>query len=239
MQQFPNPTAADQFDYLLRLYFGGDSDRLSGCIARAYRDLNRTLHGLAKVPEGEGLRVRASAVVRAFLRDLVGPASVDQLTFDRRHHAACIELCSTYSAAGFAEFRVGQAQKWLNMALKYVFAFGESRLPGYAGAFRLAHIPLDNIILGQLRGYGVPRLTTRWSRLAEYDEYMDIQRWVRSAFAGSAPLAVEFALWQNGAVTALEEERAEPECCRLTGHAMTAVRGTAQAPRAGKWGRFW
>jgi len=209
MQRFRNPTPADQFEYLLRLYFGGDPDRLSLCIGRAYRDLNRTLHGFAKVPEGEWLRAKASGVVRAFLTSLAG-ASLDQAAFDRRHHAACTELCSTYTAAGFAGFRVGQAQKWLNMALKYVFAFGEDRLPGYAGVFGLAHIPLDNIILDQFRGYGVPKLTTRWSRLAEYAEYMGIQQWVRSAFPGSAPLAVEFALWQNAGVTSPEEDTAEP-----------------------------
>jgi len=204
MQQFPNPTSADQFEYLLRLYFGSDPDRLSCCIGRAYRDLNRTLHGFAKVSEGDGLRAKASKVVGAFLNGLAG-VRLDQAEFDRRHHAACTELCSTYSAAGFAEFRVGQAQKWLNMALKYVFAFGEDRVAGFAGVFGMAHIPLDNIILDQLRGYGVPRLSTRWSRLAEYEEYMDIQRWVRSTFPGSAPLAVEFTLWQNAGATAAEE----------------------------------
>ena len=129
MQRFRNPTPADHFEYLLRLYFGSAPDRLSCCIGRAYRDLNRTLHGFAKVAEREGLQVRASAVVRAFLTDL-GGASLDQPTFDSRHEAACTELCAAYAAAEFAEFRVGQAQKWLNMALKYVFAFGEDRLPG-------------------------------------------------------------------------------------------------------------
>jgi len=156
------------------------------------------------VSEGDGLRAKASKVVGAFLNGLAG-VRLDQAEFDRRHHAACTELCSTYSAAGFAEFRVGQAQKWLNMALKYVFAFGEDRVAGFAGVFGMAHIPLDNIILDQLRGYGVPRLSTRWSRLAEYEEYMDIQRWVRSTFPGSAPLAVEFTLWQNAGATAAEE----------------------------------
>jgi hypothetical protein len=199
MRQFPIPTAADQFEYLLRLYFGGDPDRIASCIGRAYRDLNRTLHGFAQVAEGEDLRARASAVVRSFLTTLVERlrAGLDQAAFDDQHRAACTELCSTYSTAGFAEFRVGQAQKWLNMALKYVLAFGEDRLPGYAQVFQLAHIPLDNIILDELRRYGVPRLATRWSRITSYGEYMGIQRWVRSAFPGSPPLAVEFALWQN------------------------------------------
>jgi hypothetical protein len=199
MRQFPIPTPADQFEYLLRLYFGGDADRLSCCIGRAYRDLNRTIHGLAQVPEGEELRARASAVVRSFLTSLAVTHRdrLDQVAFDDRHQAACAELSSTYSAAGFAEFRVGQAQKWLNMALKYVFVFAEDRLPGYEGVFELAHIPLDNIILDRLRPHGVPQLTTSWSRVASYEVYMGIQRWVRSAFLGSAPLAVEFALWQN------------------------------------------
>ena len=209
MQRFRNPTPADQFEYLLRLYFGSDPDRLSCCIGRAYRDLSRTLHGFAKVPRRDGLRVRASAVVRAFLTDL-GDASLDQAAFDSRHQAACAELCAAYAAAKFAEFRVGQAQKWLNMALKYVFAFGEDRLPGYAAVFELAHIPLDSIIVDQLRGYGMPRLPTRWSRLAEYEEYMGIQRWVRSAFPGSAPLAVEFVLWQNAGVNSPDGDTAEP-----------------------------
>jgi hypothetical protein len=199
MRAFPVPTASDQFEYLLRLYFGSDPDRLSCCIGRAYRDLNRTLHGFARVPEGDELRARASAVVRSFLTSVSGPqgAGSDQDEFDDRHRAACTELCSTYSAAGFTDFRVGQAQKWLNMAVKYVFTFGEDRLPGYAQVFGLAHIPIDNIILDRLRPFGVPRLGTRWSRICSYEEYMGIQCWVRSAFSGSAPLAVEFSLWQG------------------------------------------
>jgi hypothetical protein len=37
---------------------------------------------------------------------------------------------------------------------------------------------------------------------------MGIQRWVRSAFPGSAPLAVEFALWQNAGVSPPDEDTA-------------------------------
>lgn len=200
MSQFPDPTAADYFEYLLGLYFPGADDILSRCIQRAYRDWCRTLHGLDKA-RNKALHARASVVVRSFLTSLAeaGGAGSDQAAFDDRHRAASTELCSTYSAAGFAEFRVGQAQKWLNMALKYVFVFGEDRLRGYARLFELAHIPLDKIILNRLHlhGHCVPRLATSWSRVSSYEEYMGIQRWVRSAFPDSAPLAVEFAHWQN------------------------------------------
>ena len=183
----------------MRLYFGDDPDGLSCCIGRAYRDLNRTLHGLTQIPDTQSIRARASIVVRSFLTRLVESTGVvsDQAAFDERHRDASTELCSTYSGAGFPEFRVGQAQKWLNMALKYVFVFGEDRLPGYAQVFGLAHVPIDNIILDRLRTYGVPRLATTWSRVNSYEEYMGVQRWLRSAFPDSAPLAVEFHLWQN------------------------------------------
>ena len=214
VRQFSLPTSSDQFEYLLRLYFGPDLDRLSCCVDRAYRDLNRTLHGFARLSQGEELRGRASAVVRGFLTSLaeLRADDLDQTVFDDRHRTACAELCSTYSAAGFTKFRVGQAQKWLNMALKYVFAFGEDRVPGYADLFELAHIPLDNIILEQLRSYGAPELTTRWSRVSSYEEYMVIQRWVRSFFVGSAPLAVEFALWQStGGADTADKNSAEPQ----------------------------
>jgi hypothetical protein len=199
MTRFPIPSSAKQYEYLLRVYFGNESDQLGRCIQRAYRDLQRTIHGVADVLEGEHLRARASAVVRSFLTDVasVGERGLDQTSFDCRHRAVCAKLCLTYRRAGFARFRVGQAQKWLNMALKYVFVFGEDRLPGYKSTFKLAHIPLDNIILGSLRRFGVPRLGTAWARISRYEDYMSIQRWVRSAFPGSAPLAVEFALWQN------------------------------------------
>ena len=36
----------------------------------------------------------------------------------------------TYDEHGF-QFHGGQAQKWLNMAFKYVHVFGENRLPGF------------------------------------------------------------------------------------------------------------
>jgi hypothetical protein len=193
MRQYATPKQAQLFDYLIRLYFGDTSDPLSCCIKRAYRDMNRTLHGLSELPADKGLHGRASAVVRSFL---TGLSKTGGVAFDKRHRDACYELCSTYPSAKF-RFHIGQAQKWLNMSLKYVFVFGEDRLPGYSRIFALAHIPLDNIILGHPKMNAAPKLSTRWSRVDSYDEYMEVQLWVRRNFPDSPPLAVEFDLWQN------------------------------------------
>jgi hypothetical protein len=47
MPQFSIPSPRDNFEYLLRVYFGNDPDPLSACIQRAYRDFNRTLRRFA------------------------------------------------------------------------------------------------------------------------------------------------------------------------------------------------
>jgi hypothetical protein len=118
-----------------------------------------------------------------------------QKKFDAWHRAACLGLCRQYAESGFPRFCIGQAQKWLNMVFKYVHVFGEDRLPGFVDLYHFGHVPLDRIMLAQLRPYGPPRLSGAWSRIQDYAEYMRFQNWIRERFRGHAPLAVEFHLW--------------------------------------------
>ncbi len=199
VQSFPVPTRAEQCDFLLRLYFGANSDPLGACVHRAYLDLNRTIHGLSRLPGVAELRERASRQVRSVLVALAGSESgSSQNAFDAWHRDACERLCATYAKHGFPQFGIGQAQKWLNMAFKYVHVFGEKHVPGFARLYAFGHVPLDNIMLDRLRQYGAPRLSGPWSRLRDYREYLDFQHWIRQRFPDSTPLAVEFHLWQGG-----------------------------------------
>jgi hypothetical protein len=221
MMYYPAPTRADQHGFLLRLcfgaapsndpraalaghdedalirlYFGDGADWLGLCISRAYRDFSRTLHGIADMPH---IRQLASeAVARRFTDPRDDSTITDQDAFDRWHRSACRGLCSLYAEHGYTRFHVGQAQKWLNMTLKYVYTMGDQRLPGYGHLYPFAHSPLDNIMLRQLNMIGdPPELSAPWSRISDYDEYLRFQRWMRACFTGSAPLAVEFHLWQQ------------------------------------------
>jgi hypothetical protein len=54
---------SDYEEYLVRLYFG-DSDLLTACINRAYRDFNRTIHGLKQVTMKNVIHQEASAYLR-------------------------------------------------------------------------------------------------------------------------------------------------------------------------------
>ena len=58
-------------DYLLRLYFGVESDPLPACINRAYLDFNRTAHGLGKLANAEELHGKAVNILKEAIAELL------------------------------------------------------------------------------------------------------------------------------------------------------------------------
>ena len=194
------PSKAAIGEYFFRLYFGNGSP-IDLCVRRAYLDLRRTLHGIGTLPKAENLYHAASDMVRTLLTDMLEDSSVsDRSTFDNWHRQQCERLIELYASWGFPFFSVGQAQKWINMGLKYAVTLGAvGALPGIdqERIFSIAHAPLDNIFLKALERRGHhPDLKLRpWSRIASYDTYFAFQVWLREEFSDSAPLAVEFGLW--------------------------------------------
>ncbi len=189
-------TRSDYEDYLIRLYFGSETDLLLACINRAYRDFNRTLHQLKKLKDSGEPRALATTCLRESIRDLKVSlaSSVSQTVFDDWHKETCKRLISTYTDSGYGKFTVGQAQKWINMTLKYIFTCGEPRIPGFLSAYQYCHVPLDNILLEKLKKYNFPTFSCKWSRINDYDEYLARQVWVRQTFE-VVPLDIEFLLW--------------------------------------------
>jgi hypothetical protein len=197
IQFYDSPTRSQQSDFLLRLYFGPGGDALGACVRRAYLDLSRTLHGIVRLANANELQSKASLQISHALEELPKTlrSNLNQEAFDSWHRQECEELCALYKGKGFDSFAIGQAQKWINMAFKYVFVYGEERLPGYVDLYGLGHVPLDNIMLKQLKRFQAPEISSAWSRLRDYGEYLAFQHWIRTTFSDSVPLAVEFHLW--------------------------------------------
>lgn len=192
---YPDPSTTDQADFLLRLYFGPGEDALLLAIKRAHQDLSRTVHGIGAHPDA---RQEATKLLRVEITKLSGnPAIATQEAFDSWHRRICERLRDAYASTGYKKFTFGQAQKWLNMTLKYVFVFGKARLPGYEAFYRFCHVPIDNIILESRTFSGLSAFAKPWSRNDDYDEYLAFQRAVREQFPESSPLAVEFWVWQQ------------------------------------------
>jgi hypothetical protein len=186
-------TRADYEDYLIRLYFGGSPDYLQCCLDRAYRDFSRTMHGLSSIETNSALYHQARAHLRQALETLLSTEHVTQEIFDGWHQQTCNALVTIYHQHQHRMY-IGQAQKWINMTLKYVFTFGETRLPGFSKLYPFCHVPLDNIFMDYLAPYNPPSLSVRWSRITDYDEYLHYQQWVRERFA-NIPLDTEFLIW--------------------------------------------
>jgi hypothetical protein len=190
---------ADYEDCLIVLYFGRGKDNLSLCRRRAYGDFKRTLRGIANrdvLPRAEEAKERADEALSqrlAAIRDMEAPT---QEQFDKWHRSACDKLAAIYRECGYDSFCVGHAQKWLNMTFKYIYVMGEARVPGFRHVYDLCHVPLDNILMDAFRQYDFEPLPCAWSRLNDYDLYLDRQRWVRNHFP-LAPLDVEFNLWMG------------------------------------------
>lgn len=194
---FREPSAHDQADFLLRLYFSTGSNDLTRVLRRAYQDLSRTVHGIGDYPKARPL---AQEALRSELVALPSRAHVaDQSSFDAWHEDVCCKLSTAYANGGYSHFCVGQAQKWLNMALKYIYVFGEARLPGYARLYGFCHVPIDNVILHSPEFRGLTPLHKPWSRITSYPSYLEFQVAVRERFPNSSPLAVEFWAWQGNA----------------------------------------
>jgi len=198
-------TRHDWEEYLIRLYFGNKGDLITLCINRAYRDLNRTLHGIDRHKGKHKLFNSATNHLRSIFIEIKETPSKPKShkNFDKWHESNCRKLKNLYEENGFMNFAIGQAQKWINMTFKYIFCMGESRLPGYFDLYEFCHVPIDNIILDNISQSGAPVISCPWSRLDDYTEYMSLQKWFREKF-DLPPLDVEFRLWVNQRVSPLD-----------------------------------
>lgn len=218
-------------EFLKYAYFNitkgdGMNDILIKCANKAYMDLCRTIR--FKTEDGnikaEYKTKICDMLVQEYdlLCDVVSVCSSEnekQEIFDREHNRICEEIIETYSE--ISDFTYGQAQKWLNMMLKYVLLIeGDSVLKSYL------HIPVDSYIM-QAVGSDNPKLkyclklecvpkkdgtvgkysessSKPWSKWS-YEEYIAFQNCIRKAiFESGYSSPIE---WENGAWIEVAEYR--------------------------------
>lgn len=191
-------TPKDFEDFWIRVYLNPKDDFKVACVNRSYRDLNRTIHGLAKKQSKEKYQ-KVSEVLISVSNELINKDFDNQSIFDAFHKLKCQELIKSFKANyQTIDFTIGQAQKWINMYLKYLFALGDNRVPGISKNYIFFHIPLDNIIQDILLDKAqIERIPVAWSRINNYDTYINYQRAIRSSYTNKIPLDVEFKLF-NG-----------------------------------------
>jgi len=189
-------TQIDIENFWIRCYLNPTTNLTEAAIDRAYRDFNRTLHGIGEEQTKDKQNELKSAIIK-IVSELLNKTFNNQDDFDRWHEIKCAELVKAYKDISNHKLFIGQAQKWINMTLKYLFALGENRIKGISKNYIYFHFPIDNIIQDKFVKLGIPKFKISWSRIDNYVEYLNYQCHVRAKFAGQIPMNVEFRLFNE------------------------------------------
>ncbi|MBL7814987.1 MAG: hypothetical protein JNL70_08255 [Saprospiraceae bacterium] len=191
-------TQKDNEEFLIRLYFDLTEGSKKAAAKRAYRDFSRTLRDLSK-DEKEKRRVKNELenILLEQIEIVLNQSFRNQEEFDFWHQKTCEKL---RKSSDKLKLTIGQAQKWVNMTLKYMYVLKEERIEGINKNIRFFHIPIDNIIQEKFaQERKMWKLRDPWSKVDSYSIYLDYQKQVRENYKEEIPFVVEFRLFNEGA----------------------------------------
>ncbi|WP_276975854.1 hypothetical protein [Flavobacterium filum] len=174
-------------DFFIRLYFDDREGFHKAGIKRAFLDFSRTL----KIQDDNRATLKANAE-NFILTQLNKATQTDfnsQEEFDNFHKLSCVKLIETWT-----ELKFGQAQKWINMTLKYWLLLGENRIARIERNAKYFHIPIDSYVQKGMFGEKYPNA---WSKIDDYETYMNYQREHRNKKTGNYPIIDEFNFFNS------------------------------------------
>lgn len=174
--------------FLIRLYFGVVTDFYLAGIKRAYLDFNRTLYLIKETKkQREANRKKMEVYLLKKLRILIIQDIASQNKFDEYHKIITLDLINKWNI-----LTIGQAQKWINMTLKYWLLFGEQRIPFIEKNAKYFHIPIDSKIQKSMFSNMKKKA---WSKMENYDlDYMKYQNEFRKK-SNEIPILAEFKIF--------------------------------------------
>lgn len=183
-----------QYEFIRLMAFGKLDDPLATASRKAYHDLQRTIHYSGAEQEiRNDLRMEIDQIVKRDFPYVFAQNGITQVEYDKWHEALCMKIVFIYQQKGF-EFHLGQAQKWVNMMMKYLYVI---QFPEIERIIPVLHVPIDNYIYQQAEDeLHVPRINGCWSKIDSYELYLDYQNAIRKAVE-TAPILWEFEAWQR------------------------------------------
>ena len=194
--------------FLMRVFLGVKNppiDWYEVAVRLAYTTFMRTLTGYGS--EAKSGQLKASKYLRDRLEDNFKTYTItSQKDFDDWHKETCENLIDKFGTWGVdSKLTYGQAQKWVNISFKYLYAF--TLFGCYVKGFpaeivvskmEYCHLPLDNIVICSLSKTEIKELKKidskwkinqkswtydgrSWSKLTESD-YITIQEELRTVF---------------------------------------------------------
>ena len=188
----------DVWDTMLYLYFGVTDNFYTAASARAYLDFCRTIKFAASSNESERLQARTyvDRIIENKCADIADAGITSQNKYDEWHKELCEEIVGRYAKVCDNQFCIGQAQKWVNMTVKYLYLIdGEC----VKLIFPFAHVPLDNYVFAAAKEHlDLPYdHLIPWSKINDYSIYLGYQKELREILKdlNTTPLRWELVYW--------------------------------------------
>lgn len=190
-------------EFLMVSLFGANyqANPVKAAINRAYRDFCRTIRNKkGEMNEGIILDVgkdenakTTKDIATDEIKDAINSIINDYDSWQK-------SLCEKLKGMGYT---IGQAQKWVNMTMKYLIVLG---VQFDDMILERLHVPLDSIIIERAVKHNL--LSTEklgdkfsWSRIDSYDKYISIQNEIRENLRIkkniNKPILWEFQAWND------------------------------------------
>ena len=159
------------------LFLMAEVKNFEGAAHKAYADMaRRTL----RIKENSKERIALKKIATKILRQAVEDLKNDSSDFPKWHEKSCNALIACYGG----QISYGQAQKWLNMLLKYLYVYdvnGYETLFSSREGIAALDMPVDSKVIEALhRKYTVKPPTAGWS-VWDRNTYRAYQAAARSA----------------------------------------------------------
>ena len=191
--------------YRVCLFGSRESNVYKAAADRAYRDLCRTIKFKDKDDKNDKnkndkCRHRVNELI---IKEIKNLTDANQEAYDKFHLELCGQIIEEYRKNGVAELTYGQAQKWVNMTMKYLCVLSEGNFTGefeWLGRFYpYLHVPIDSIILDKIEEARFPNINLdknlSWSKIDKYEFYLEIQENLRKSLTAMSPMDWEFEVW--------------------------------------------
>ena len=196
----------DVLKYLCNVYFQENECMILRASKRAYLDLCRTIDFEKDITDKKK-KCLVNEVGNYFKEELDNKEGLNKVKngYDEWHDEACSKVMKKYN--GYVEncngLYYGQAQKWVNMTMKYLYilnkCYGENQ-EKYDFLEKVDHLPIDSIILQKLNGNEKKIWNNKtWSKFGQVD-YATCKKEIKEKLAGKEFLFMwELRNWkENG-----------------------------------------
>ena len=177
-----------------------DKDIFRCAIDQAWLDMCRTLRG--KKTKTKNLEKCKENMAESLEQYFSIKPRKSKCEFDKWHNETTLQFREVKN------FTVGQSQKILNMAMKYLYCCNNYRIEKKE-YFKYCHMPLDSYILNWYKSdvdkdYDIEP----WSKIDDLDKYNEKVDKIRQALGTEYVLEKEFEIWHT------EKERADKKALR-------------------------